>query len=1124
MGQKQHKHKKKYENSSNEKEEEDEYNNKNTNDNNNDKNSDNNKIEDDNTPEDSPEDYEYENIIKKLKHMNLSEQEVEDNYEFYKANYEKLIKINKIINKIKKTNLYNLTPFEILAKLVPENEIKILPPEYDSLENKKEIFNEAPINPEYVLPSKWEDLFELKISDKALDKLYISSEIQKVIKNYSEWKGESCEKWGKRINEDNYEIFELEVKNFIRNHNNNFEKLKIMNLSEEDIEDNLWFYYKNCEKLIKINDMINNIDSSNLNKLSPQEVLAKIVPESELKIIDSNKASDNDEEKNEINDLNSIKSEYVLPPKWEDLFELEISDKVLDKLYIYSQIQKLVILYADWKGEICEKGEKIINEDNYKDYETEIKNFIKDNKNSILEKLKFMNLSEEDIEDKFWFYYKTCEKLIKINDIINNINSSFFNNLSPQEVLDKIVPESELKNNNSDEDSNDYEEEENENYEKTQICPEYAVPSKWDDLFRLEISDKTLDKLYLESKIMKLATEFSLWKNENIEKWLFKINKYNYQEYEEELEAQKNELSFYDKMKKVITEINSLEYFYINEEEIRSNIEYYYKNLKEIIKIDNIIKNAKIGNLYYLTPSEAYRKVTGDNPDHLNLPDKWEDLFNLEVPEWNTNILFATTKNNIKNKEFETNRIESNREVERYYNKYGIKNKENNERNKKVMDKKTLVNEIKKLKYYKVKESEIKNNYEYYLNKFEELKKINTIIENAKKAKIYNKSPGHFIKHQKGFEYSFPKKWEDLFNMKSEFWKINMLYDCTSEYLERRGKEINDKKDTIIKELKNLKNFDFNKNQIKIKNNLGYYMDHLDEIKKIDEIISFASETYKNSKGPKWLYEKYYEVNDDITLPNKWLDLFNLNWSTNKLNDLYIATKVERLKYYFNEFALEKNLDYDYYDKTIKIYNYKEYEEDFDKYIANYKRLDKIKSNILYIRKHIEEDYSDSDKDQVEEDIKTFNEKNLNAKSNLNPYDKYEKEFERVSKQIKKERARKRREERENRNYNSNSRSNYSSSSASNNSDLKKCFVKLCQKCKNSCVDCKKVIKGGEIHTGKPFGLHKKCQINSCYICGTSKNSDHVCERQVSYLCKSCYNAFPNLDWTKCISCHKHFK
>ena len=174
----------------------------------------NNNKEDDNTSED----YTYENIIKALKHMNLSEQEVEDNYDFYITNYEKFKKINKIINNVKIAKLYNLTPFEILAKLVPENKLKNLPSDYDSSENKKEIFNESPINPEYVLPSKWEDLFDLEISDKALDKLYISSEIQKVLKNYSEWKGESCEKWEKRINEDNYEIFEIELKNFYNNY------------------------------------------------------------------------------------------------------------------------------------------------------------------------------------------------------------------------------------------------------------------------------------------------------------------------------------------------------------------------------------------------------------------------------------------------------------------------------------------------------------------------------------------------------------------------------------------------------------------------------------------------------------------------------------------------------------------------------------------------------------------------------------------------------------------------------------------------------------------------------------------------------------------------------------------
>jgi len=91
--------------------------------------------------------YTYEYIKKKLRHMNLTEQEVEDNYDFYKTNLEKLEKINKIITNVKVSNLYNLTPFQILEKILPKNELKNLPSDYDSSDNKEEIWNEAPINP-----------------------------------------------------------------------------------------------------------------------------------------------------------------------------------------------------------------------------------------------------------------------------------------------------------------------------------------------------------------------------------------------------------------------------------------------------------------------------------------------------------------------------------------------------------------------------------------------------------------------------------------------------------------------------------------------------------------------------------------------------------------------------------------------------------------------------------------------------------------------------------------------------------------------------------------------------------------------------------------------------------------
>ena len=339
---------------------------------------------------------------------------------------------------------------------------------------------------------------------------------------------------------------------------------------------------------------------------------------------------------------------------------------------------------------------KKINEENYENYEIELNNYIKSKTIEILEKLKFMNLSEQELEDNIWFYIKNCEKLIKINDIIKNINSSNVNNLSPQEVLEIIVPENKLKNSNKNLDDNGGEKKE---INETQINPDYVAPNKWRDLFKLEISDKIIDNLYIGSKIMILAKEYSFWKN--IDKWQSIIDKNNYQKYQEEFEAQKkDELSNYNKLKKALPQYKCLEYYHKSEDEIRSNIDYYYNNLKEIIKIDNIIKTAKIGNLYHLTPSEAYRKVTSDNPNHLKLPDKWEDLFNLTVPEWKTDILYATTKNYIKNMEFEKNRIESNRLHEENYRFSGLNKNGDDESNNNNNEKKNFIKRNKKIKIF----------------------------------------------------------------------------------------------------------------------------------------------------------------------------------------------------------------------------------------------------------------------------------------------------------------------------------------------------------------------------------------------------------------------------------------
>ena len=127
-------------------------------------------------------------------------------------------------------------------------------------------------------------------------------------------------------------------------------------------------------------------------------------------------------------------------------------------------IKKLVKNYIEWKGENQEYWGKKINEENYKNYELELNNFIKSKKEDIIKKLKFMKLSEQDVQDNFMFYNKNLEKFIKVNDIINNIKESNFNDLSPKEVLKKIVSENELKDE-----------------EKNEINIEYAIPSKWED-------------------------------------------------------------------------------------------------------------------------------------------------------------------------------------------------------------------------------------------------------------------------------------------------------------------------------------------------------------------------------------------------------------------------------------------------------------------------------------------------------------------------------------------------------------------------------------------------------------------------------------------------------------------
>ena len=121
--------------------------------------------------------------LKNLNNLNVSIDEIEENIDFYKNNIEALNKINKIINNVKFSDTYDLTPLEIISRLVDESEIKGLPLPFTQKEIQR--VHDAPVCPKYAaLPTKWEDLFKLEYDENILTKLYTQTEIDRVKKLY----------------------------------------------------------------------------------------------------------------------------------------------------------------------------------------------------------------------------------------------------------------------------------------------------------------------------------------------------------------------------------------------------------------------------------------------------------------------------------------------------------------------------------------------------------------------------------------------------------------------------------------------------------------------------------------------------------------------------------------------------------------------------------------------------------------------------------------------------------------------------------------------------------------------------------------------------------------------------
>ena len=432
-------------------------------------------------------------------------------------------------------------------------------------------------------------------------------------------------------------------------------------------------------------------------------------------------------------------------------------------------------------------------------------------------------------------------------------------------------------------------------------------------------------------------------------------------------------------------------------------------------------------------------------------------------------------KNYVKKKQSEKERKKEQEMYQIKYEEIAILSKEE-KKNKKIDD-------LCKLKHFSIALDCINRKPDYYITNYQKFIDADKAIDIAKEYKFYDKSNPRKI-YKKSFKEdddTLPEKWETLFELKCDTEKI--LNACRIER---------------------------------------------DNFLNVDEAINISKEyKFYDKSNPRKIYKNSFKEEDN-TLPQKWETLFEFKWNTEKILK---ACKIERVKKMYNEF--DKEHDWKYYNELINADNYYNYYLDFNNFVYEYKekerkkiieaKIDELNKIVKYIRRNnhyvINQTYYNWNNNitEYEKEIE-FSRANIGIKE----LEKYEELFKGYKQQIIKEKKKEEREEREERQYynNNSSRNNYSSSSSSNNNnDLKKAYVILCDHCKNKCVYCHKELKG-DIGKSTSYGLHKKCQTSSCYICGKTRDTK---ERQTSYLCKSCYGS-RKADNTKCLDCQKTYR
>jgi hypothetical protein len=118
------------------------------------------------------------------------------------------------------------------------------------------------------------------------------------------------------------------------------EELNNLQLPFEKFKENYDFYKKNYEQLKKVNEIINNIKVANLYEETTFNVLKQIVEEESMKILPPD-YSEQYKTVKQVMLLNApLKPIYAKLNKWEDLFNLELPDDIIDKLNIYVKEKK----------------------------------------------------------------------------------------------------------------------------------------------------------------------------------------------------------------------------------------------------------------------------------------------------------------------------------------------------------------------------------------------------------------------------------------------------------------------------------------------------------------------------------------------------------------------------------------------------------------------------------------------------------------------------------------------------------------------------------------------------------------------------------------------------------------